>query len=94
MNRDERFSEEQLNAFVDNELDPEEKQRVFSEANHSEELDALRDRPRVYFAEAAHAAGALNRRIIFRHVLPNGMAPVLVAASFGVASAIRSICAR
>lgn len=39
MNRDERFSEEQLNAFVDNELDPEEKQRVFSEASHNEELD-------------------------------------------------------
>ena len=39
MNRDERFSEEQLNAFVDDELDPEEKHRVFSEASHCEELD-------------------------------------------------------
>jgi intracellular sulfur oxidation DsrE/DsrF family protein len=39
MNRDERFSEEQLNAFVDNELDPEEKQRVFSETSRCEELD-------------------------------------------------------
>ena len=39
MNRDEGFSEEQLNAFVDNELDPEEKQRVYSEASHCEELD-------------------------------------------------------
>jgi intracellular sulfur oxidation DsrE/DsrF family protein len=39
MNRDERFSEEQLNAFVDDELDPEEKQRIFSEASHSEDLD-------------------------------------------------------
>ena len=39
MNMDERFSEEQLNAFVDNELDPEEKQRVYSEASHCEELD-------------------------------------------------------
>jgi intracellular sulfur oxidation DsrE/DsrF family protein len=39
MNRDERFSEEQLNAFVDDELDPEEKQRVFSEASHNEEFD-------------------------------------------------------
>jgi intracellular sulfur oxidation DsrE/DsrF family protein len=39
MNRDERFSEEQLNAFVDDELDPEDKQRVFGEASHDEELD-------------------------------------------------------
>ena len=39
MNSDERFSEEQLNAFVDDELDPEEKSRVFSEAGDHPELD-------------------------------------------------------
>jgi len=39
MNRDERFSEEQLNAFVDDELEPEEKARVYSEASHQPELD-------------------------------------------------------
>jgi intracellular sulfur oxidation DsrE/DsrF family protein len=39
MNKDERFSEEQLNAFVDDELEPEEKARVYSEASHQPELD-------------------------------------------------------
>ncbi len=40
------------------------------------------------FAQAARASGARDARIIFRHLLPNAMAPVLVSASFGVASAI------
>jgi intracellular sulfur oxidation DsrE/DsrF family protein len=39
MNKDERISEEQLNAFVDDELEPEEKARIYSEANHQPELD-------------------------------------------------------
>lgn len=40
------------------------------------------------FAEAARASGAGDARIIFRHLLPNALAPVIVSASFGVASAI------
>jgi peptide/nickel transport system permease protein len=40
------------------------------------------------FVQAAIAAGLPLRSVIFRHMLPNGIAPVLVAASFGVASAI------
>jgi peptide/nickel transport system permease protein len=40
------------------------------------------------FVHAAVAAGLGRRSIIFRHMLPNGVAPVLVEASFGVASAI------
>lgn len=40
------------------------------------------------FAVAARASGARDGRIIFRHLLPNAIAPVLVSASFGVASAI------
>jgi peptide/nickel transport system permease protein len=40
------------------------------------------------FAQAARASGARDARIIFRHLLPNAFAPVLVSASFGVASAI------
>jgi peptide/nickel transport system permease protein len=40
------------------------------------------------FAEAARASGAGDARIIFRHLLPNALAPVLVSASFGVATAI------
>jgi peptide/nickel transport system permease protein len=40
------------------------------------------------YVTAARAAGLPTHRIIFRHVLPNAFAPVLVAATFGVASAI------
>jgi len=40
------------------------------------------------FATAARASGLSDRRIMFRHLLPNGMAPVLVSATFGIASAI------
>jgi peptide/nickel transport system permease protein len=40
------------------------------------------------FAVAARASGARDWRIIVRHLLPNALAPVLVSASFGVATAI------
>lgn len=40
------------------------------------------------FAYAARASGARDARIIFRHLIPNAIAPVLVSASFGVANAI------
>ncbi len=40
------------------------------------------------FVTAAAALGVRETRIIFRHVLPNAMAPVLVTATFGVAGAI------
>ncbi len=40
------------------------------------------------YAQAARASGARDGRIIFRHLLPNALAPVIVSASFGVASAI------
>lgn len=40
------------------------------------------------FTEAAQAMGARPGRIIFRHVLPNALAPVLVNASFATAQAI------
>jgi peptide/nickel transport system permease protein len=30
------------------------------------------------FVEAAHATGAKDRRIIFRHILPNAMSPIIV----------------
>lgn len=39
MKQDERFSEEQLNAFVDGELDPEEKSQLYNESAKSPELD-------------------------------------------------------
>ncbi|MEZ6067551.1 MAG: ABC transporter permease [Planctomycetaceae bacterium] len=40
------------------------------------------------FVQAGRALGYSPPRLIFRHVLPNAMAPVLVSATFGVASAI------
>ncbi|MGA2939363.1 MAG: ABC transporter permease [Syntrophobacteraceae bacterium] len=40
------------------------------------------------FITALRALGASHRRIIFLHMLPNAMAPVLVSAVFGIAGAI------
>ncbi|OHB69406.1 MAG: peptide ABC transporter permease [Planctomycetes bacterium RBG_16_43_13] len=40
------------------------------------------------FVTAARAIGTPASRIIFRHILPNGLAPVFVSATFGVAGAI------
>ncbi len=40
------------------------------------------------FVDAARALGIRNRRLIFRHILPNAVSPVFVAATFGVAGAI------
>ena len=40
------------------------------------------------YVQAAIASGLPLRSILFRHMLPNGIAPVLVVASFGVAAAI------
>jgi peptide/nickel transport system permease protein len=40
------------------------------------------------YVVAARALGATDFRTIFRHILPNAVAPVLVAATFGIASAI------
>ena len=40
------------------------------------------------YVQAAVASGLSLRSILFKHMLPNGIAPLLVAASFGVASAI------
>ena len=49
------------------------------------EFLSLRNRD---FVHAARAAGLRLPSILFRHMLPNGMTPVIVNASFGVASAI------
>lgn len=42
------------------------------------------------YVEAARAVGAGDARIIFRHILPNALGPILVAATLGVGSAILS----
>jgi peptide/nickel transport system permease protein len=49
------------------------------------EFLSLRDQD---FVTAARALGIGNWRIIFRHMVPNAIAPVLVSATIGIASAI------
>jgi peptide/nickel transport system permease protein len=49
------------------------------------EFLSLRERE---FVLAARACGARDGRIIFRHLLPNALSPVLVSATLGVAGAI------
>ena len=48
------------------------------------EFLSLRERD---FVHAARALGVKDRRIIFRHILPNALAPVFVAATLDVATA-------
>lgn len=40
------------------------------------------------FVQAVRALGGGSMRIIFRHILPNALGPVLVSASFGIAGSI------
>ncbi|MGH0032878.1 MAG: ABC transporter permease [Myxococcota bacterium] len=40
------------------------------------------------YVTAARALGISDGRVMFRHILPNALAPVLVSMAFGVASAI------
>jgi peptide/nickel transport system permease protein len=40
------------------------------------------------YVQAANALGIPTHRIILKHILPNAISPVLVSATFGVASAI------
>lgn len=49
------------------------------------EFLSLRERD---FVVAARALGASDARLIFRHLLPNALSPVLVSATLGVAGAI------
>jgi peptide/nickel transport system permease protein len=49
------------------------------------EFLSLRDQD---FVTAARALGVGNWRIIFRHMIPNAIAPVLVSATIGIATAI------
>ncbi|MCV4698685.1 ABC transporter permease subunit, partial [Escherichia coli] len=42
------------------------------------------------FVQAARALGAGNLRIIFTHILPNSIQPLIVQASLGMAGAVLS----
>jgi peptide/nickel transport system permease protein len=43
------------------------------------------------FVEAARATGSRHSRIIFRHILPNTIAPLIVGATLGIGANIMSI---
>ncbi|QQO08828.1 ABC transporter permease [Breznakiella homolactica] len=45
------------------------------------------------FVEAAKCCGTSNFRIIAKHILPNGIGPVIIAATFAIGGAILSIAA-
>jgi peptide/nickel transport system permease protein len=49
------------------------------------EVRGLRSRP---FVEGARAMGATPARVLWRHVLPNALAPAIVAIALGVGSAV------
>ena len=40
------------------------------------------------FVLAAHSIGVRRRKIIFRHILPNVLSPIMVSATLGIANAI------
>ena len=42
------------------------------------------------FIEAAHMMGTSDIRIVFKHLLPNSLAPIIVQSTLGVAMAILS----
>ncbi len=48
---------------------------------------ALKERE---FVEGARAAGARDAHIIFRHILPNALGPIIVAVTLGIPGAIMS----
>jgi len=45
------------------------------------------------YINAARAVGAPGERILFRHILPNSLSPILVQGTLGIASAILEIAA-
>ena len=46
---------------------------------------SLRERE---FVEAAHALGASDRRIIFKHLIPNSLGPIIVWSTLGAATSV------
>ena len=45
------------------------------------------------FVESARALGASRARVIFKHILPNALSPIVTFSSFTIASAISSLAA-
>ena len=83
MNKDEHISEEQLNAFVDGELDSEERSRLFDEAEQSAELDQRLCHQRKLKELVKHAYRDVPepRRRLTRQRTPSSMLGMAIAAS-------------
>jgi peptide/nickel transport system permease protein len=45
------------------------------------------------YVEAAHMVGVRDPRILFRHILPNSLAPIIVSATMGIGGAILTAAA-
>ena len=43
------------------------------------------------FVEAARATGSTHRRVIFKHILPNAIAPLIVYSTLGIGGCIMAI---
>ena len=43
------------------------------------------------FVEAARACGARDKIIIFKHILPNSMAPLIIRATLGIGSGVTAV---
>ena len=83
MNKDDHISEEQLNAFVDGELDSEEKTQLFGAAEQSAELDQRLCQQRKLKELVKHAYRDVPEpgRRLTKHRTPNSMLGMAIAAS-------------
>ncbi len=83
MKKDEHISEEQLNAFVDGELDSEEKSCLFNEAEQSAELDQRLCQQRKIKELVKHAYRDVPepRRLLSARRSRNSMIGLAIAAS-------------
>jgi len=83
MNKDEHISEEQLNAFVDGELDSEERSNLFDEAERSAELDQRLCQQRKIKELVKHAYRDVPeaRRLLSGRRAHNGVLGLALAAS-------------
>ena len=43
------------------------------------------------FVEAARACGAKDKVIIFKHILPNSMAPLIIRATLGIGAGVTAV---
>ena len=94
MNKDDHISEEQLNAFIDGELDSEEKSCLFAEAEQSAELDQrlcqqrkLKELVKHAYLDVPEPAGHLGSQRLPKSV-PGMAAAASILLLFGIATGL------